>query len=67
MRRCGHKESALGLVDARELAELLGVPRGWVYRAAEMEKIPSVRLGRYLKFDPEEVLEACRRRRDARN
>lgn len=56
----GHKESKLGLVSARELAELLGVPVSWVYRATEAGRIPALRVGRYLKYDPQEVIRACR-------
>lgn len=55
-----HRESAAGLVTARELAGILGLPVSWVYRAVELGRIPVYRLGRYLKFNPQEVLEACR-------
>lgn len=61
MARQGHKESELGLISASELAQLLGVRRNWVYRATELGIIPSYRFGRYLKYSPEEVLEATRR------
>ena len=56
----GHKRSELGLVDAQELARMLGLPVSWVYRQAELGRIPAYRLGRYLKFSIREVLEACR-------
>lgn len=59
-KREGHKVSTAGLVNAKELASLLGLPVSWVYRAADRGRIPVYRLGMYLKFNPDEVLRACR-------
>jgi excisionase family DNA binding protein len=39
------------LLDAHEVAEWLGVPESWVRESARSGAIPSVRLGRYVRFD----------------
>ena len=46
------------LLDVSELAERLGVPKGWVYRAAEQQRIPSLKVGKYRRFNWQEVHEA---------
>ena len=38
------------LLTAAEVAALLSVPTSWVYRAAREGEIPSVTLGRYVRF-----------------
>lgn len=38
------------LLTAAEVAERLGVPETWVYRAARSGKLPSVKLGHYVRF-----------------
>lgn len=38
------------LIDADEAAELLAVTRAQVYRAARDGGLPSVKIGRYLRF-----------------
>lgn len=43
------------LMTADELAERLQVPRSWVYRAAREGDLPSVRCGRYRRFDEADV------------
>jgi excisionase family DNA binding protein len=43
------------LVDSKAVAAELGVPRTWVERQARAETIPHVHLGRYIRFDLEEV------------
>jgi excisionase family DNA binding protein len=48
------------LVDAAEMADLLGTPENWVRDRARAGHIPFVRLGHYMKFSPREVLEAVR-------
>lgn len=47
--------SDLRLLDAAELAELLEVPKTWLLREARADRIPHIRLGRYVRFDPEEI------------
>jgi excisionase family DNA binding protein len=43
------------LVDAAAVAELLGVPTSWVREQVRAGAIPHVRLGRYVRFDLEDV------------
>jgi excisionase family DNA binding protein len=43
------------LVDADAVAEHLGVPRSWVLESARSGAIPCVRLGRYVRFDLDDV------------
>ncbi len=38
------------LLTAEEVAVKLAVPVSWVYRAARAGELPSVRLGRYVRF-----------------
>lgn len=38
------------LRDADYVAERLGVPKSWAYRAARCGALPSVRCGRYRRF-----------------
>ncbi len=43
------------LLTADEVAERLKVQRSWVYRAARSGALPSVRCGRYRRFDEADV------------
>ena len=43
------------LLTADEVAGRLRVPRSWVYRAARSGDLPSVRCGRYRRFDEVDV------------
>lgn len=52
-----------GLVDAGTAAELLDVPKSWVLAQARAERIPHVRLGRYVRFEPDQLRRWWRRRR----
>jgi excisionase family DNA binding protein len=38
------------LLDAQAVAELLGVPKGWVYEQSRRGSIPTVTLGRYRRY-----------------
>lgn len=44
-----------GLIDAGGAAEMLGVPKSWVLAEARADRIPHVRLGRYVRFEPAEL------------
>ena len=47
------------LLTVRQVAELLQVPVSWVYgrmRKRSFERLPGYRLGKYWRFDREEVL-----------
>lgn len=41
------------LVDAATAAALLGVPTSWVLAEARRNRIPHVRLGKYVRFEPD--------------
>jgi excisionase family DNA binding protein len=40
------------LLEAEDVAKLLGVDVGYVYSQAAARKIPSIKLGKYRKFSP---------------
>lgn len=44
-----------GLLTAEQAAELLNVPASWVLAEARADRIPHVRLGRYVRFDAAEL------------
>ena len=44
------------LLTASEVGELLNVPSTWVLEHARAGTIPHVRLGRYVRFDEDDVL-----------
>ena len=44
------------LIDVRELAALLHVPISWLYERTRTGAIPCIRLGKYIRFNPQEVL-----------
>jgi excisionase family DNA binding protein len=44
-----------GLLNAEQAAELLNVPASWVLAEARADRIPHVRLGRYVRFDADEL------------
>lgn len=44
------------LLDAGEAGELLSVPKSWVLAEARADRIPHVRLGRYVRFDGAELV-----------
>src|ERR1700676_5040563 len=43
------------LLDATAAGALLGVPATWMLAEARADRIPYVRLGHYVRFDPEEL------------
>lgn len=43
------------LLNAAEIAERLNVPRTWVLESARSGAMPCVRLGRYVRFDLDDV------------
>jgi excisionase family DNA binding protein len=45
-----------GLLNAGEAASLLSVPRTWVLAEARANRIPHVRIGRYVRFRRESLL-----------
>ncbi len=51
------------LLNAGQAAELLNVPESWVRTEARAGRIPHVRLGRYVRFEAEELREWWESRR----
>jgi excisionase family DNA binding protein len=52
-------QSQCELMTVQQVAELLQVPVSWVYgrlRKRSLERLPGYRLGKYWRFDREEVL-----------
>jgi excisionase family DNA binding protein len=47
--------SVVALLDAKGAAALLNVPATWVLAEARADRIPHVRLGRYVRFDAAEL------------
>ena len=48
------------LIGVNELAEVLGVPPSWVYARTRLkgpDSIPCLRVGKYLKFEFDEVMD----------
>jgi excisionase family DNA binding protein len=43
------------LLDVNGAAELLNVPASWVAAEARADRIPHVRLGRYVRYEPDEL------------
>lgn len=43
------------LLTADQAAELLNVPAGWILAEARAERIPFIPLGRYRRFDADEL------------
>jgi len=54
--RRGHE--SVTLIDADALAKRLSVPVSWVYEASRQNNIPTHRVGKYIRFDLNEVLES---------
>ena len=53
------------LLDAKQAAELLNVPPSWILAEARANRIPHVRLGRYVRFDAVELAAWCKTQRQA--
>ena len=43
------------LLEAEEVAKILGVDVGYIYSQARQRKIPSIKLGKYRKFSPSQI------------
>ncbi len=50
------------LLTAQQAAEMLNVPASWVLAEARADRVPHVRLGRYVRFDAAEIEEWWRSR-----
>lgn len=57
----------MALLTIKESAELLRVKVSWLYERTRTNEVPHLKLGKYLRFDQDELLEWARRfRRDGR-
>jgi predicted DNA-binding transcriptional regulator AlpA len=43
------------LLDAKAAGEMLGVPASWLLAQARRDQVPHVRLGRYVRFVPDDL------------
>jgi excisionase family DNA binding protein len=43
------------LLNSQQIADLLGMSKIWVYKAAESGLLPFYRVGDAIRFDPEEI------------
>jgi excisionase family DNA binding protein len=62
-------QSQCELMTVRQVAELLQVPVSWVYgrlRKRSLDKLPGYRLGKYWRFEKEEVLAWLGQQREGR-
>jgi excisionase family DNA binding protein len=62
-------QSQCELMTVQQVAELLQVPVSWVYgrlRKRSLGKLPGYRLGKYWRFDKEEVLAWLAQQREGR-
>jgi excisionase family DNA binding protein len=50
------------LLDQKEAAKLLNVPASWIMAEARADRLPHVRLGRYVRFDADQLEEWWRER-----
>jgi len=51
------ESSPYRLIDAKAAGELLGVPTSWVLAEARSNRVPHIRLGRYVRFRRDALLE----------
>jgi excisionase family DNA binding protein len=55
------KQTEERLLDPDELAERLKVPVSWVYEQSRRGQIPTIRIGRYVRFRLNDVLKSQRK------
>lgn len=53
------RETLPPLLDARQAAAILNVPASWIAAEARAGRIPHVRLGRYVRFNRDELMRWC--------
>lgn len=56
-------EPSRQLMDVQQLAELWRVPKSTLYNWVSLGRLPYVKLGRSLRFDPQELEEFLSRRK----
>ena len=53
------------LIGIKEMAEKLAVPVSWLYERTRNNKIPCIRVGKYLRFRETEVWEWLKKQNEA--
>ena len=48
------------LLNVQELSKVLNVPVTWIYQRTSQNAIPFIKVGKYVRFDLDEVLEYLR-------
>ena len=43
------------LLEAEDVAAMLGMSKDWIYNEVRADRIPHVKLGRYVRFRPEAI------------
>lgn len=51
------------LLTADEVAQRLSVPKSWVYKQVATRSIPFVKIGRYVRFEPDAITQWLEGRR----
>jgi len=52
------QENSTHLIDINELSRRISVPKGTLYNWVYLKRIPFVKAGRSLRFDPAEVIQS---------
>ena len=55
------------LLTVQEMAKMINVPESWIYQRTRLgqKAIPHVRIGKYVRFNPDEVVAFFRKRDEA--
>lgn len=51
-------DNAPRLIDINELSHRLSIPKGTLYNWVYLRRIPFIKAGRSLRFDPDEVIQS---------
>lgn len=51
-----HAPQTTSLLNAKQAGELLNVPASWLLAEARKDRVPHSRLGKYVRFDRDELL-----------
>jgi excisionase family DNA binding protein len=57
----GRNSDLAPLLTVEDAARVLAVDTSWLLREARKGSLPHVRLGKYIRFDPREVIGRCTR------
>lgn len=52
---CRRDSDQTGLLEAPDVADMIGMSVDWVYAKARADRLPHVRLGRYVRFRGESI------------